>query len=42
MEIMSKLTRGYHCHLTDVTFAGHGDDGGLDFGDGASFVEILS
>lgn len=37
---ISKLTHGYQCHLTDVRFAGFGDDDGLDSGDGASFVEI--
>lgn len=39
---MSKLTHGYHYRPTHVTFAGRGDDDGLDFGDGASFAEILS
>lgn len=34
---MSKLTHCYHCHPTDVAFD---DDDGLDFGDGASFVEV--
>ena len=41
-ENIATLTPDYHCHGIDVTFAGGGDDGGLDFVDVASFVEILS
>ncbi len=38
---MSELTHGYRCHLTGVCFADHGDDDGLDSGNGASLVGIL-
>lgn len=38
----STLTRGFHCQLNDTGFAGYGDDDDLEFGDDASFVEILS
>lgn len=38
----SKLTHGCHCHLNDACSVGYDADGGLDFGDGASLVEILS
>lgn len=37
-----KHTHGFRCHLNDMSFAGCDDGDGLDFGDNASFVEILS
>lgn len=37
-----KRTRGFRCRLNCAVSVGHGADGGLDFGDVASFVAVLS
>lgn len=37
-----KLTHGFHCHLNYVASVDCGADDGLDFGDVASFVAVLS
>lgn len=39
---MLKLTHCFRCHLNDIRFSGCVDGNGLDFGDDASFGEILS
>lgn len=37
-----KRTHGFRCRLNCAVSVGHGADGGLDFGDVASFVAVLS
>lgn len=37
-----KHTRGFRCRLNCAVSVGRGADGGLDFGDVASFVAVLS